>query len=178
MYARPFPPGLYGAKVKFGIEKLGVVCIYPCQNMLAIVCCGIPKVGAKPSMVVRLWKWFTDWAKGLGNEVSPTDAPLVCGLVWVKLTVQAEEELTLVVLSFFLSCYSINLCSSSSVLFAHLSNIELIMDSISLQEGDGPGQTSGVTSGLLKMIGVVSWRTVPYHVISQHDRKSSLKAAW
>jgi hypothetical protein len=49
--------------------------------MLAVVCCGIPKVGAEPSMVVWLWKWFTGWAEGLGMEVPPADAPLVCGLV-------------------------------------------------------------------------------------------------
>jgi hypothetical protein len=69
------------AEVKFGIDKLGAVCVYPCPNMLTIVCCGIPKVGAEPSIVVWLWKWFTDWAEGLGMEVPPTDAPLVCGLV-------------------------------------------------------------------------------------------------
>jgi hypothetical protein len=70
-----------GDEVKFGIEKLGVVCVYPYPNMLAIVCYGIPKVGAEPSMVVQMWKWFTDWAKGLGTKIPPTDAPLVCGLV-------------------------------------------------------------------------------------------------
>jgi hypothetical protein len=69
------------AEVKFGLDKLGAVSVYPCPNMLAIVCCGIPKVGAEPSIVVWLWKWFTDWAEGLGMEVPPTDAPLVCGLV-------------------------------------------------------------------------------------------------
>jgi hypothetical protein len=46
--------GVYEAKVKFGIEKLGAVCVYPCQNMLAIVCCGTPEVGTEPSMVVQL----------------------------------------------------------------------------------------------------------------------------
>jgi hypothetical protein len=81
VYARPLPPGVYGAEVKFGIEKLGAVCLYPFPNMLAIVYCGIPKVEAKPSMVVRLWKWFTGWAEGLGIEVPLTNAPLVCGLV-------------------------------------------------------------------------------------------------
>jgi hypothetical protein len=53
-YVRPLPLGVYGAELKFGIEKLGMVCIYPCPNMLAIVYRGIPKVGVKPSMVVRL----------------------------------------------------------------------------------------------------------------------------
>jgi hypothetical protein len=72
---------VYGDEVKFGIEKLGAVCVYPCPNMLAVVCYGIPKVGAEPSMVVQMWKWFTDWAKGLGMKIPPTDAPLVCGLV-------------------------------------------------------------------------------------------------
>jgi hypothetical protein len=52
VYARPLPPGVNGAEVKFGIEKLGVVCVYSCPNMLAIVCYGIPKVGA------QMWKWL------------------------------------------------------------------------------------------------------------------------
>jgi hypothetical protein len=47
-------PGVYGVEVKFGIEKLDVVCVYHCLNMLAIVCCAIPKVGVEPSMVVWL----------------------------------------------------------------------------------------------------------------------------
>jgi hypothetical protein len=59
VYAWPLPLGVYGAEVKFGIEKLGVVHIYPCPNKLVIVCCDLPKVGDEPSMVVRLWKWFT-----------------------------------------------------------------------------------------------------------------------
>jgi hypothetical protein len=42
-----------GAELGFGIVKLGALCVYPCPNMLAVVCCGIPRVGAKPSMVVR-----------------------------------------------------------------------------------------------------------------------------
>jgi hypothetical protein len=53
-YVWPLYPKVYGAETGFGIEKLGVACEYPCLNMLAVVCCGIPKVGAKPSMVVRL----------------------------------------------------------------------------------------------------------------------------
>jgi hypothetical protein len=122
-------PGVYGAEVKFGIEKLGVVSVYPCPNMLAIICFSTPKVGAEPSMVVRLSKWFTDWAKGLGIEVPPVDAPLVCGLVWAKLRSQVEEEgLMLVASSFLSSRTSINLRNSSSVLFVYLSNAELIMD--------------------------------------------------
>jgi hypothetical protein len=52
-------PGVYGAEVKFGIENIGMVYVYPCPNILAIVCCGAIKVGAEPSMVVQLWKWFT-----------------------------------------------------------------------------------------------------------------------
>jgi hypothetical protein len=44
-------PGVNGAKVKFGIEKLGVVCIYHYPNMLGVVCCDVPKVGAEPSLV-------------------------------------------------------------------------------------------------------------------------------
>jgi hypothetical protein len=42
------------AEPGFGIEKLGAVCVYLCPNILVIVCCGIPKVGAEPSIVVRL----------------------------------------------------------------------------------------------------------------------------
>jgi hypothetical protein len=49
--------------------------------MLVVVCCGIPKVGAKPSMVVQLWKQFIGWVEGLGIEVPPADGPLVYGLV-------------------------------------------------------------------------------------------------
>jgi hypothetical protein len=45
---------MYGLEVKFGIEKLDIVYVYPCPNMLAVVCCGILKVGAELSMVVRL----------------------------------------------------------------------------------------------------------------------------
>jgi hypothetical protein len=72
---------VYGAEVKFEMEKLGVVCVYPCPNMIALVCCGIPKVGVELSMVVQLWKWFTGWAEGFGIVVSTADVPLVCGLV-------------------------------------------------------------------------------------------------
>jgi hypothetical protein len=45
---------VYGAEVKFDIEKLGMVCVYPCSSMLTVVYCDIPKVGVEPSMVVRL----------------------------------------------------------------------------------------------------------------------------
>jgi hypothetical protein len=68
-------------EVKFGIGKLGVVCVYPCPNMSVVVCCGIPKVVVKHSMFVQLWKWFIGWAEGLDIDVPPTDAPLVCGIV-------------------------------------------------------------------------------------------------
>jgi hypothetical protein len=91
----------------------------------------------------------------------------------VKLTTQVEEGLALVASSFFPTCSSINLRSSSSVLFTCLSNAELIMFSTSLREGDGLGRTSGITSGLVKTIGVVSLRTVPCRVTSQYERKSS-----
>jgi hypothetical protein len=47
-------PEVYGAKPGFAMEKLGTVCVYPCPNMMVIVCCGIRKVGVEPSMVVRL----------------------------------------------------------------------------------------------------------------------------
>jgi hypothetical protein len=115
---------VYGDEVKFGIEKLGVVCMYSCLNMLVIVCCSIPKVGPKPSMVLRLWKWFIGWADGFGIV-----EPLVSGLVCAKLIAQEEEEgLMLVASSFFPSRSSINLRNSSSVLFACLSDTELIID--------------------------------------------------
>jgi hypothetical protein len=42
------PRGVYVAEVKFDIEKLGVVCVYHYPNMLVVLYCGIPKVGAKP----------------------------------------------------------------------------------------------------------------------------------
>jgi hypothetical protein len=81
MYAWSLPPRVYEAKVKFGMEKLGTVCVYPYPNMLDIVCCDIPKVRAKPSIVVRLWKWFTDWVEGFGIVVPPADVSLICGFV-------------------------------------------------------------------------------------------------
>jgi hypothetical protein len=81
VYARSLPPEVYGGEVKFGIGKLGAICVHPCPNMLAIVYCGIPKVGAEPSIVVRLWKWFTGWVEGLGIDIPPVDGPLMCGLV-------------------------------------------------------------------------------------------------
>jgi hypothetical protein len=74
-------PEVYGVDPGFDIANLGAVCMYPCPNVLAVVCCGIPKVGAEPSIVVQLWKWFTSWAEGLGIEVLPSNAPLVFGLV-------------------------------------------------------------------------------------------------
>jgi hypothetical protein len=48
------PPEVYGTEPRFDIENLDAVCMYPCLNMLVIVCCGIPKVGVEPSMVVQL----------------------------------------------------------------------------------------------------------------------------
>jgi hypothetical protein len=74
-------PGVYGAEPGFVIAKRGAMCVFSCPNMLAVVCYGIPKVGAEPSMVVRLLKLLTGWAEGCGIEVLPADAPLVCGLV-------------------------------------------------------------------------------------------------
>jgi hypothetical protein len=47
-----------------------------------------------------------------------------------------------------------------------------------LREGDGLGRTSGIPSGFVKTISVVSLRTVPCHVTSQRERKSSSKLAW
>jgi hypothetical protein len=81
VYAQPLPTGVYTTEVKFGIEKLGAVCVYLYPNMLVVVCCDTPKLGVEPSMVVQLWKWFTSWAEGLGMEVPLVDAPFVCGLV-------------------------------------------------------------------------------------------------
>jgi hypothetical protein len=74
-------PEVYTIEVKFVIERLGAVGIYPCPNRLVVVCCGTKKVGVKPSMVVQLWKWFTDWIEGLAIDVLPADAPFVCRLV-------------------------------------------------------------------------------------------------
>jgi hypothetical protein len=37
-YAQSLLPRVYEAEVKFGMEKLGAVCVYPCPNMLTIVC--------------------------------------------------------------------------------------------------------------------------------------------
>jgi hypothetical protein len=91
-YVQPLPPGVYGAKIKFGIEKLDAVCVYPCLNMLVVVCYGIPKVGAKPSMVVQMWKWFIGWADGFGIVVPPTDVSLICGLICVKLTSHHKKK--------------------------------------------------------------------------------------
>jgi hypothetical protein len=51
-YVWPLPPGVYRAELKFGIEKIGAVCVYPCPNMLVVACYGIPKVGAQPSILV------------------------------------------------------------------------------------------------------------------------------
>jgi hypothetical protein len=53
-HARPLYLEVYGAELGFGIVNLGVACIYPCPNMLAVVCYGIQRVGAEPSLVVRL----------------------------------------------------------------------------------------------------------------------------
>jgi hypothetical protein len=53
-YAQPLYSEVYGAEPRFGIVKVGVVCIYPCLNMLAVVYYGIPRVGVEPSMVVQL----------------------------------------------------------------------------------------------------------------------------
>jgi hypothetical protein len=72
---------VYESEVKIGMKKLGVVYVYPCLNMLAVVCCDIPKVGAEPLMVVRLWNWFTSLAEGFDIVVPPADVSLVCGLV-------------------------------------------------------------------------------------------------
>jgi hypothetical protein len=80
-YAQPLNLEVYGVELGFVIVKLGVVCAYRCPFMLAVVCCGIPRLGVEPSMVVQLWKWFIGWAEELGIEVPPADGPLVCGLV-------------------------------------------------------------------------------------------------
>jgi hypothetical protein len=53
-YAQPLYPEVYGAESGFAIEKLDVVCMHPCLNMLTIVCYGIPKVGVESSMVVQM----------------------------------------------------------------------------------------------------------------------------
>jgi amino acid permease len=74
------PEGMGGVELWFSIVKLGAVCVYPCPYMLVIACCGIPRLGAEPSMVVRLWKWFIDWAEGFDFDVPPANGPLVYGL--------------------------------------------------------------------------------------------------
>jgi hypothetical protein len=74
-YARSLPPRVYEAEAKSGMEKLGAVCVYPCPNMLVIVCCGIQKVGAEPSMLVQLW------VEAFSIIVLPADVQFVCGLV-------------------------------------------------------------------------------------------------
>jgi hypothetical protein len=76
-------------------------------------------------------------------------------------------------IKFFPSRSFINLHNSSSIFFAYLSNTKSIINWISLWEGDGSGRTTGITSDLLKMIGVVSLRTVLCSVTSQHERKNS-----
>jgi hypothetical protein len=47
------PRSIWG-RIRFDIEKLSVVCMYYCLNMLTVVCYGILKVEIEPSMVVRL----------------------------------------------------------------------------------------------------------------------------
>jgi hypothetical protein len=80
--SRPLPPGVYAAEVKFGIEKLGVVCIYPCPNMLIIVCCGIPKVGVNP-------RWWFDCGSGSPVGLRVGHESVVCRCttcVWITLS--------------------------------------------------------------------------------------------
>jgi hypothetical protein len=47
------PRGI-GVELGFGILLLGVASVYPCPYMLAIACCGIPRLEVELSMVVRL----------------------------------------------------------------------------------------------------------------------------
>jgi hypothetical protein len=116
-YARPLYPEVYGVELGFGIVKLDVVCMYPCPYMLAVVCCSIPRFGAKPSMVVQLWKWFTGWAEGFAIVVLPADGPVVCGLVCEKInSASGRRRINISITMFFLSHCSINLHNSSSVL--------------------------------------------------------------
>jgi hypothetical protein len=89
------------------------------------------------------------------------------------LTMQEEEEgLTLESVSFFPSRSSISLHISSTLLFACLSNVELIMDWTSSRERDGLGHTSGVTSALWMMIGVASLRTAPIALPCNANRRA------
>jgi hypothetical protein len=96
--------------------------------MLAVACCGIPRLGDKPSMVVQLWKWFTGWTEGFGIDALPADGPLC---MWVDLSkinsASVRRRISIKMILFFPSHSSINLRSSSSVLLACLSNAELIM---------------------------------------------------
>jgi hypothetical protein len=85
----------------------------------------------------------------------------------VKLTLQEQEEgLTLELASFFPSHSSINLRINSSLLFACLSNAELIMDCTSSRESDGLGRTLSITSALRMMVSVASSMMAPYRVTS------------
>jgi hypothetical protein len=43
----------------FGLVKLGAVCMYPCPYILAIVCCGIPSLGAEPNP-----RWWFGYGSG------------------------------------------------------------------------------------------------------------------
>jgi hypothetical protein len=101
--------------------------------------------------------------------------------MWIGLSkinsISGRRRINISIIIFFPSCSSINLHSSSSVLLTCLSNAELIIFRTSLKEGDGLGHTSGIISGLMKMIGVVSLRIVPYRVTSQHESKSSSRLA-
>jgi hypothetical protein len=164
-YVWPLPLGVWG-ELKFGIEKLVAVCVYPYLNILSAVYCSILKVGGEPSMVV----WHCSVARRCAT------------CLWISLSetniARRRRRVNARIIKFFSSRSSINLCNDLSVLFACLSNAELSIDWISLREGDGLGRTSGVTSALRMMIEVVSLRTVPYHITSQRERKSSSRLAW
>jgi hypothetical protein len=76
VYVRSLPPMVYETKPKFGIEKLGAACVYPCSNMLIVACCGIPPTGVEPSTLVQLQKWFISWDDWFGCDVPPADVLL------------------------------------------------------------------------------------------------------
>jgi hypothetical protein len=101
--------------------------------------------------------------------------------MWIDLNkinnASRRRRLSIRIIMFFPSRSSINLRSSSLVLFTCLSNAELIIFWTSLREGDGLGHTSGITSGLVKTIVILSLRTVPCHVTSQRERKNSSRLA-
>jgi hypothetical protein len=53
-YVRPLYLEVYKVEPVFDVEKLDVMYVYPCLNMLTVVCHDILKVGAESSMMIQL----------------------------------------------------------------------------------------------------------------------------